>query len=146
MDKNEFMRYTEYLEKTLKIDIPTDKEVLAAWYEPFKNTHMIIAKKMAHLYLQKETGNFKLAKLLDYKSAAMEGRTYNDTQINKGCPLCGSTGYVQILKEEPKYKEPVEFCSRCICSVGNSLPKYIRQATREELQGMSRQWNGVFIL
>lgn len=143
MTKNEFMEYLKYLEKTIGIQAPTDKEVLAAWYEPFQNIHIEIAKKMAKLYLQKEQGYFKLSKLLEYKSAAMAGVTYPEEQ-KKSCPACFGTGYVQIETTTPNYPTPYISCRRCLCNMGNKLPNYIKQVTEEELRRMSLKWNKVW--
>lgn len=146
MDKKEFMEYTKYLNKTLNVEIPTDKEVLSAWYEPFRNIHLLIAKRMAQLYLQNETGYFKLAKLLEYKSVAMQGRTYNEDNTSKKCHFCGGTGFIQIEREIDMYKQPIEFCARCICVIGNSLPGYIRQVTPNELKSMTRTPNATYVI
>lgn len=132
MSKEEFMEYTKYLNKTLNIEIPKDKEVLAAWYEPFKNTHLIIAKNMAQLYLQRESGIFKLAKLLEYKSAAMKGKNHYEQPGHK-CDICDGTGFVEFEVQPENYPMPIFMCRRCICPVGNSLPKYVRQTSEAEL-------------
>lgn len=134
MTKNEFMGYLDFLEKLLEIKAPTDKEILQSWYLSFEKTHIDIAKKMARLYLEKETGFFKLAKLLGYKKVAMAGKEYKTT--NSKCKYCGGTGWVQTVTTLKTYPSPFVSCKRCICSAGNSLSNRINQATQEELNNM----------
>ena len=138
MTKNEFMTYVSYLNKLFKFEMP-DKEVLPAWYKPFENTHLHIAKKMADMYFQDEQGRFKLSKLIEYKSRAMSGVTFKEP-INE-CTFCRNTGYIQV--EIPYRNTYTTTCKRCLCSSGESLPKYIRQITREELQSIDK--NGMVI-
>ena len=131
MTKNEFITYLDYLNKLFKVEKP-DKTVMEAWYKPFEKVNLHIAKKMADMYFQQETGKFKLSKLIEYKSKAMAGCTY---KVQEGiCPLCKNTGYIQI--EVPYKTSYTTKCKRCICAIGNSLPKNIRQATEEELKGL----------
>lgn len=136
MTKNEFMDYLKYLQKALKIDVPTDKDVVAAWYESFKNIHIIVAKKMANLYLQKESGFFKLPKLLEYKSLAMAGATYEEPP-KELCKICGNTGFVWIRpRHEGKYGNDV--FKRCVCLDGGKIPGFVNQITQEDLDGMEK--------
>lgn len=132
MTKNEFMTYMDYLNKLFKFDMP-DKEVLPAWYKPFERTNLYIAQKMADMYFQEEQGRFKLSKLIEYKSKAMAGRIYK-TEKEERCPICDNTGYVQV---EVPYRHTYTIqCKRCICEIGESIPKYVRQVTEEELKGI----------
>ena len=146
MTKNEFMEYTQYLGKILKISIPTDKDELAAWFEPFKNTHLEIGKKMAQLYLEKEQqGMFKLSKLLGYKSLAMAGKTYNEP-VKSSCSVCGGIGLVEIKPKAQEGKYPYIKNKRCLCAAGGMLPGYINQVTREELVDMEQLLNGTWLI
>ena len=131
MTKNEFMTYIDYLNKLFKFEMP-DKDILPAWYKPFENTNMYIAKKMADMYFQEEQGKFKLSKLIEYKSKAMNGRIFFEKKDR--CPLCDNTGYIQV---EVPYRHTYTIkCKRCICEIGESLPNYIRQVTQEELKAI----------
>lgn len=133
----------EYLKKLFDIKIP-EKETLPAWYKPFENTHIIIAKKMADMYLQDEQGKFKLAKLLEYKSRAMAGKTYFENK-EKECEYCGNTGYIQV--EIPCRNAYTIVCKRCVCPVGTRIPEYVRRVTSEELKDLDpngriiRRWD-----
>ena len=143
MTKNEFTEYIKYLHKTLRVDPPTDKEELEAWYEPFKATHMIIAKKMAQLYLANESGYFKLAKLLEYKSRAMAGSTYNEPQ-HQECPYCGNTGWIGRYEQVEKYPIPTMIFKRCCCHTGSREPKSVPQYQEFELKNMKQISNAYF--
>lgn len=145
MTQGEFIDYLKFIEKTIDAKVPTDKESLDAWYKTFENTNVIIAKKMATMYLQKETGYFKLSKLLEYKSAAMAGATYRDTPVTS-CPACKGTGYIIVRPKHREDEYPYEKCRRCCCSAGSKLPNYIVQVTPEELRVMHREWNEVWLL
>lgn len=143
INNNEFMDYLEYLKKLFNIKTP-EKEVLPAWYKPFENTHLIIAKKMADMYLQEEQGKFKLAKLLEYKTRAMAGKTYFGDK-GKECEYCGNTGYIQV---EMPYRDTYTItCKRCVCPVGASIPGYVKRVTADELKDLDpngkiiRRWN-----
>lgn len=138
MTKNEFMSYMDYLNKLFKFEMP-DKDILPAWYKPFENTHLHIAKKMADMYFQEEQGKFKLSKLIEYKNRAMSGVTYKESK--KECLFCRNTGYVQV--EIPYRDTYTTTCRRCICEIGNSIPGYIRQITRDELKDIDK--NGAVI-
>ena len=95
MTKDEFMTYVNYLNKLFKFEMP-DKDILPAWYKPFEKTHIQIAKKMADMYFQEEEGRFKLSKLIQYKSRAMNGVTYNEPKNESKCKLCKGTGFIQV--------------------------------------------------
>ncbi len=133
----------EYLKKLFDIKIP-EKDALPAWYKPFENTHMIIAKKMADMYLQDEQGKFKLAKLLEYKTRAMAGKTYFEDK-GRECKFCGNTGYIQV--EVPYRNSYTITCKRCICPIGSSIPEYVRRVTADELKNLDsngkiiRRWD-----
>ena len=137
------MDYMEYLKKLFDIKVP-EKDALPAWYKPFENTHMIIAKKMADMYLQDEQGKFKLAKLLEYKTRAMAGKTYAEDQEKK-CKLCGNTGYIQV--EVPYRNSYTIICKRCVCPIGSNIPEYVRRITADELKKLDpngkiiRRWD-----
>ena len=126
MNKNEFMEYLKYLRQLFPTStiIPTnDKEVIATWYEGFKNTHLHIAKLMAQMYLQEEQKNFNYARLLSFKSKAMAGRTYKDNNIAKvKCDICDSLGVVQI--DTIKSNKVYQTFYRCICNNGNQYSRY----------------------
>ncbi len=140
MSKNEFMDYLGYLSKLFGFDAPTDKEILATWYSNFKNTHINIAKDMAQKYFKEETGRFKLAKLLDYKSASMAGKT-DYIKVDK-CPICFNTGFVQV---EKKIKGRVYvMCMRCTCSNGQRLQEGIKEVDKLTLDDRFLDANGVF--
>ncbi len=140
MDKREFMDYLGYLSKLFGFDAPTDKEILATWYSNFKNTNIIIAKDMAQRYFKEETGRFKIAKLLEYKSAAMAGKT--DYKIVDKCPLCFNTGFVQV---EKKIKGRIYvMCMRCTCSNGQMLQEEINTVDKLLLDDRELDSNGVF--
>lgn len=141
--KVEFMEYLQYINKALKADIPTEPEIIAAWYKPFENVHMIIAKRMANLYLQNESGYFKLAKLLEYKSRALASNTYK-VQNNVQCDLCDDTGFLTFEEQRPGYPMLTQICRRCICQKGDRLPNYIRQMTGAELELYGQRRDKVF--
>ena len=135
MTKDEFMTYVNYLNKLFKFEIP-DKEVLPAWYKPFEKTHLQIAKKMADMYFQEEEGKFKLSKLIQYKSRAMNGVTYNEPKNESKCKLCKGTGFIQV--EVPYRNTYTIKCKRCICEIGENLSHNIRQVTQEELERIDK--------
>jgi hypothetical protein len=138
MTKNEFFDYVKYLDKLFNTNNSDDKEVLATWYKSFENTHLVTAKEMAQMYLEDEQGRFKLAKLLQYKSKALAGKTYFGADEKKDvCKFCGNTGYIQI--EIPYRKTYTTTCKRCFCKIGQGLNQNIKQATLEEYK------NGTFI-
>lgn len=144
MVKADFMEYLKYLEKTIDAKIPTDKETIQAWYEPFHFLHLDIAKKMARIYLQKESGYFKLSKLLEYKSLALAGVTFPEPKAG-GCPTCDGIGFVQIqlpLKTAGAY--PYITCRRCYCSTGRKMPEYIKMVTQEQISKMTKQYNWIW--
>lgn len=140
MTKNEFMDYVKYLSELFDFKAPTNKEVLATWYSGFKNTHINIAKDMAQRYFKEETGRFKIAKLLEYKSAAMAGKT--DYRVVDKCPICFNTGLVQVEKkiEGRLY----EMCMRCTCANGQLLSENIRMVDKLLLDERQLDDNGVF--
>ena len=140
MSKNEFMNYLEYLSKLFEFNAPTDKEILATWYNNFKNTNMLIAKDMAQRYFKEETGRFKLSKLLNYKSAAMAGKT--EYAAKEKCPICFNTGFVQV---EKKIKGRVYImCMRCTCDNGQRLQSNIHEISKEIIDDRFLDDNGVF--
>ena len=135
MTKTEFMTYVEYLNKLFGIEIP-EKEVLPAWYKPFEKTNLHIAKKMADMYFQEEEGRFKLSKLIQYKSRAMNGAAYHESKSGNVCHYCKNMGFIQV--EVPYGHSYTTKCKRCICDVGNSLNHNIRQVTHEELSKIEK--------
>ena len=135
MTKDEFMTYVNYLNKLFKFEMP-DKDILPAWYKPFEKTHIQIAKKMADMYFQEEEGRFKLSKLIQYKSRAMNGVTYNEPQNYKVCHLCKNTGFIQV--EVPYRNTYTIKCKRCICEIGENLSHNIKQVTQEELERIEK--------
>lgn len=144
INKSEFLEYLEYLKSLFEIKIPEDTEAINAWYKPFENTNLIIAKSMADMYLQNEQGRFKLAKLLEYKSRAMAGKTYFEDK-ERECEYCGNTGYIQV---EIPYRDTYTItCKRCICPIGSSIPEYVRRVTADELRNLDpngriiRRWD-----
>ena len=135
MTKNEFIDYLSYLKGLFpRVSVPTNKEIIAVWYKPFINTHLIIAKSMAEMYFQDEQNSFNYAKLLQYKSKAMADKTYYDKPKEQECPWCGNTGYIQFRGYNPKIKADIDTYKRCICNVGNSIRADITQVTQEELR------------
>lgn len=142
MTKNEFMEYVEYLGKTFNFTPPEDKEILATWYKPFQNTHKIIAKKMADLYFYDEKKNFNFARLLEYKSVAMKGNTYQEKKEN--CIICDGIGLVQFEVNEIGRQGSYLLCRRCTCTVGESLSKSIRQITPADLKNVYKDVDHVY--
>jgi hypothetical protein len=143
MTKKEFMEYLGFLGKTLSIDVPKDKEVIAIWYKSFENTHLAIAKNMAELYLQNESGYFKLAKLLEYKSRAMASKMFLE-EAGTRCDLCDDTGFLVFREKRPDYPIEIDICRRCVCHKGDKLPNNIRQMTGPELEEYGQTTNKVF--
>lgn len=135
MTKNEFVTYLDYLNKLFRIEKP-DTTVMEAWYKPFEKTNLRIAKKMADMYFQEEEGKFKLSKLIQYKSKAMNGVTYHEPKTGGVCPYCKDMGYIQV--EVPYLHSYTTMCKRCVCDVGNSLNHNIRQVTQEELKRIEK--------
>ena len=84
MEKKEFVDYIKYINKVFDTNIDvSDKELMSTYYKPFEKIHMSVAKDMAQKYMQAETGKFKLAKLLEFKSACLKGKTWIDNSNNK---------------------------------------------------------------
>lgn len=135
MTKNEFMNYLEYMKNTLgdgiRVPSGTDRESLAAWYDPFKNMPLEIGKAIVREYLKHESGYFSLAKLLSYKESVCKKKMYNDKPIDHSCPLCGGTGFVQFA-DELNYS----LCRRCTCGAGSQLPNYIKQVTQDDIANL----------
>lgn len=144
MNKHEFMVYLKYLESTLNVKVPTEKNAIQAWYEPFEHIHFEIATKMAKMYLRKETGNFKISKLLEYKSAAIAGATYPELEdvTRQKCDVCCDTGFVWIRPKDKKNGIEYDIFRKCTCSKGAVLPKYVRLITNEDLSNMRQEPNG----
>ena len=142
MTKNEFIQYLVFLSKLFNTEMPTDKEIQATWYKSFEFTHENIAKEMAQRYFKEETGRFKFAKLLEYKSAAMAGKTFKEPSGD--CRMCKNTGYVVI--EQKHGSRVYEMCNRCTCRHGEALPKYIKQISQFDLADRYVDWRGVFRL
>lgn len=142
MKKNEFMSYLDYLGKTFEFAPPTEKDILATWYKPFENINLIIAKKMAELYLYNEPGKFQLAKLLKYKNQAMRGLTYKEEKPD--CTICGGCGWARIEVYDINYSHPIEVCRRCICAAGESLNSKYRQLSKEDMEENFLDWDKVF--
>jgi hypothetical protein len=132
MTKNEFLDYVRHLDKLFNTNNADDKDILATWYKSFENTHLNTAKEMAQMYLQEEQGRFKLAKLLQYKSKALAGKTYFEGAKDQKCILCNDTGFIQV--EIPYRTNYTTICRRCICKAGQALNKSIRQVTSDEIQ------------
>ena len=141
MTKNEFIEYSVYLGKLFGFDAPTDKDVLAAWYNSFEKVHIDIAREMAQLYLKHETGRFKLAKLLEYKEQAMRGKSYSE-KIEGYCKLCGNSGFVMLEKRDNS--KIYVMANRCICKVGQALNKGIKTVEEKELMERWRDYNDIF--
>ena len=142
MNKHEFMEYVQFLGKAFEFTPPTDKNLLATWYKPFENINLIIAKKMAELYLYNEPGKFQLAKLLKYKEQAMRGLTYHEE--SKDCPICGGCGWARIEVYDINYPRPIEVCRRCTCSAGERLNNKYKQLSREDIEDNFLDWDKVF--
>lgn len=132
MTKNEFMDYLGYLNRTLGVKTPEDKESIGAWYESFINVPLAIGKEIAKEYLKHESGYFSLAKLLSYKEPVMRKKTIPEAN-NKfsACPLCGGTGFVQFA-DDMNYS----LCRRCTCQAGSQLPNYIKQVTQNDINNL----------
>lgn len=143
MLKNEFMEYLNYLNKTIDVKPPSDKETLQAWYEPYKNIPLNLAKEMAKEYLKHETGFFKYAKLLSYKDKVFREKAYRKEQeINQSpsCPLCGDTGFVQIDDEG------YIMCRKCVCKASSGIPSFVRQITESDIDRLKKISNLIYIL
>lgn len=115
MDKYQFMEYLKFIKELFpRANIPTGKEAIGAWYKGFANTNIEIAKDMARMYLQEEQHSFNYAKLLQYKSKAMAGKSIFDVNRTKyECKLCNGEGVVIVenLIEKHIYK----YAYRCTC-------------------------------
>ncbi|NFP92384.1 hypothetical protein [Clostridium sporogenes] len=143
MLKNEFMEYLKYLNKTIDVKPPSDKETLQAWYEPYKNIPINLAKEMAKEYLKHETGFFKYAKLLSYKDKVFREKAYRkEEKINQNpsCPLCGDTGFVQIDIEG------YIMCRKCMCKASDGIPSFVRQITENDIDKLKKISNLIYIL
>lgn len=145
MDKKEFMEYLNYINKTIDVKPPADKETLQAWYEPYKNIPLNLAKEMAKEYLKHETGFFKYAKLLSYKDRVYREKAYKEEQENKisqnpMCPLCGDTGFVQIDDEG------YIMCRKCVCRASSGIPSFVRQITEMDIDKLKKISNLIYIL
>lgn len=137
MNKKEFMEYLAFLSKLFSFEAPTDIEVLATWYKPLEQTNILIAKEMAQMYFKEEQGRFKLSKLLEYKSRAMAGKTYNEPKPKGSCEICEGTGIVQL--EERHLGKIYLMALRCCCKLGyDSLPRYTRQVELMDLNGLHK--------
>lgn len=142
MNKYEFKDYVSYLERLFNTKINQDKDVLATYYKSFENINIITAKEMAEKYLTNETGYFKWAKLLEYKSMCLKGKTWYEEADKSKCMLCNGTGYVFV--EEYRGTRVYEMGKRCTCKAGEELPKYIRQFDTEILNTHFQDHKGVF--
>lgn len=144
MNKMEFMVYLKFLSATMNVKAPEGKDAIQAWYEPFENIHFDIAKKMAKMYLKKETGYFKLAKLLEYKNPALKSCTYPEYEevSSKKCDICRDTGFVWIKPKAKKDEIAYDIFRKCYCSKGAKLQKYVRMITNEDLRNMKQESNG----
>lgn len=141
MLKNEFMEYLKYLNKTIDVKPPSDKETLLAWYEPYKNIPLNLAKEMAKEYLKHETGFFKYAKLLSYKDKVFREKAYRKEQeINQNpiCPLCGDTGYVQIDDEG------YIMCRKCMCKASDGIPNFVKQINEIDIDKLTKIGNLIY--
>lgn len=123
-----------YLVKLFGITAPSDPEIIKAWHKPLEKTNLIIAKEMAQMYFREEKGRFNFARLMEYKTRAMAGRTYHEPKDHKECEYCRNTGWVQM--EERIGPRIYEIWRRCCCRYGDELPKNIKQISPFEVEGM----------
>lgn len=145
MEKKEFIDYMKYINKVFSTNIDiSDKELMATYYKPFEKIHINIAKEMAEKYMQAETGRFKLAKLLEYKSACLKGKTWSDDINTNDCKLCAGTGFVIV--EEAFNGRVYERWKKCNCKQGDLLPGYIRKFDESIIHTHYRDYKGVFRL
>lgn len=144
MNKKEFLSYVDYIEKVFNTKINRDTDVLATYYKSFENINPIIAKEMAEKYLVTETGYFKWAKLLEYKTVCLKGKEWHEEAINSKCILCNNTGYVFV--EEKRNGRIYEFAQRCTCSIGNSMWSKVKQIDKNILNTHYQDYKGVFRL
>ncbi|EJO5348380.1 hypothetical protein NRP93_002504 [Clostridium botulinum] len=143
MTKNEFMEYLNYINKIIDVKAPADKETLQAWYEPYKNISLSLAKEMAKEYLKHETGFFKYAKLLNYKDKVFREKTYRKEQgINQrsSCLLCGDTGFVQIDIEG------YIMCRKCVCKASSGIPSFVRYISKNDIDRLKKINNFIYVL
>ena len=145
MEKKEFVDYIKYINKVFDTNIDvSDKELMSTYYKPFEKIHMNVAKDMAQKYMQTETGKFKLAKLLEFKSACLKGKTWIDNSNNKNCKLCAGTGFVIV--EEDHNGKIYEMWKKCNCKQGDLLPNYINKIDESVVYTHYVDFKGVFRL
>ena len=152
MTKEEFVRYVDYLKMIFNQDIPTDKVFINTWYKPFSKINKKIAQDMAEAYVKEETGRFKFAKLLDYKSLAMANKTYIEPKTYCDCKVCNGLGLVFVEKywfnkaTNKLTNRIYETTYRCTCSKGDTQARIIKQISPSDLDNHFKDHNGVYRL
>lgn len=144
MTKGEFMEYLKYLKQIFpRASYPYSDKAIETWYKPFANTHIKVAENMAQMYFQEEQNSFNFARLLQYKSRAMAGKTEYENSVteNKNCEYCGGNGFVQI--EEKVSGRIYQHTYRCLCSSGDKYPNFPKM-DRSYLIGKEKYITGLF--
>ena len=144
MNKNEFMDYLKFVKDLFpRANVPVNKEIIGVWYKPFVNTHLQVAKEMAQMYFQDEENSFNFARLLQYKSKAMAGKTYfeESVKVNRSCPYCDGLGFVEI--EERVKNRFYQHIYKCVCKGGERYPAYPK-LNLEMLKDKEKYVSGVY--